>query len=107
MVRLFRRFLTDALDVDVARIRLTLNVYTNNGISIAKIERHWLDLLGLPQGVLRKHTLNHTPTSSSGRSARRLPFGVCSLAVGSTRIAQHIYGAIQEYGGFEEPSWLD
>ena len=25
----------------------------------------------------------------------------------STRILQHIYGAIQEYAGFEEPRWLD
>jgi len=22
------------------------------------------------------------------------------------RIAQHLYGAIQEYGGFERPEWL-
>ena len=22
-------------------------------------------------------------------------------------LVQHIYGAIQEYGGFEEPRWLD
>jgi hypothetical protein len=25
----------------------------------------------------------------------------------STAIVQHIYGAIQEYGGFDEPRWLD
>ena len=24
-----------------------------------------------------------------------------------THLIQHIYGAIQEYGGFEEPAWLD
>jgi hypothetical protein len=24
-----------------------------------------------------------------------------------TRILQTIYGAIQEYGGFERPEWLD
>jgi len=36
-----------------------------------------------------------------------VPYGVCRLCLGDTRIAQHIYGAIQEYGGFEEPRWLD
>jgi hypothetical protein len=25
----------------------------------------------------------------------------------NVRIAQHIYGAIQEYAGFEQPQWLD
>jgi hypothetical protein len=106
MTRLFRRFLTDALDVPVERIRLALNVYTNNGITIEQIERHWLDLLDLPQSCVRKHMLNHMPTSSSGRAKNRLPYGVCTLRVHSTRTLQHIYGAIQEYGGFDEPAWL-
>jgi len=32
---------------------------------------------------------------------------VGNLAYCSTEIVQHIYGAIQEYAGFEEPRWLD
>jgi hypothetical protein len=107
MVRFFRRFLTDALGVDVAKIVMTLNVYTTNGLSIEEIERHWLDLLELPSSAVRKHTLNHMPTSSSGRAKNKLPYGVCTLRVGSTRVLQHIYGAIQEYARFEEPRWLD
>ena len=30
-----------------------------------------------------------------------------TLAVHDTQLVQHIYGAIQEYAGFEEPRWLD
>lgn len=57
---------------------------------------------------LRKGVENHLPTSSSGRKANKLPLGVCTLRVKkSTRLLQHIYGAIQEYGGFDEPRWLD
>jgi hypothetical protein len=104
MVLLFRRFLTDSLGREA--IRLSLNVYTNNGLSIEEIERYWLDLLGLPTSSLRKHMLNHMPTSSSGRAKNKLPYGVCSLRVHNSWMLQHIYGAIQEYGGFEEPAWL-
>jgi hypothetical protein len=50
---------------------------------------------------------HHFPTSSSGRKTNKLPYGVCTLSIYDTRIAQHIYGAIQEYAGFEEPRWLD
>jgi hypothetical protein len=32
-------------------------------------------------------------------------YGVCELH--STRVVQHIYGAIQEYAGFDKPAWLD
>ena len=31
----------------------------------------------------------------------------CRLRLHSTRVVQHIFGAIQEYGGFDEPRWLD
>jgi hypothetical protein len=108
MLRFFLRFLRECLDVSVKDCRLRLNVYTNNGISLEEIERYWLDALNLPTSCVRGHVVNHYPTSSSGKKRRRLPYGVCSLTVArSTRLVQHIYGAIQEYAGFEEPRWLD
>jgi Homeodomain-like domain len=107
MLLLFRRFLTDALGVERDRICIAINVYTGNGLTIQRIERYWLDLLGLPKSSLRKHAINHLPTSSSGHAKNKLPYGVCTLRVHDTRMVQHIYGAIQEYGGFAEPRWLD
>jgi hypothetical protein len=107
MVRFFRRFLTECLDLPPERLALRLNVYTGNGLSIEEIEAYWLQALGLPPSCLRKHALNHLPTSSSGKKPNKLPYGVCTLAVYDTRIAQHIYGAIQEYAGFDAPQWLD
>ncbi|MEO7197295.1 MAG: hypothetical protein ABIZ50_02375 [Solirubrobacterales bacterium] len=87
---------------------LSLNVYTTNGRSIEEIEEYWLDLLELSKSSVRKHTLNHFPTSSSGKRANKLPFGVCTVKVKrSTPIVQHIYGAIQEYSGSDQPTWLD
>lgn len=106
MILLFRRFLTDALAVEVDEILFSINVYTGNGLTIEEIEAYWLNLLGLPRSSVRKHMLNHMPTSSSGRAKNKLPYGVCSLKVNSTWMLQHIYGAIQEYAGFDEPAWL-
>jgi hypothetical protein len=37
----------------------------------------------------------------------RLPYGTTRLTVHSTTVVQKIFGAIQEYGGFERPEWLD
>lgn len=107
MVRFFSRFLRTCFDVGPDDFTVRLNVYTSNGLSIRAIEEYWLELLELPRACLRKHSLNHFPTSSSGLKKNRLPYGVCTLRVKkSTRIVQHIFGAIQEYGGFEEPRWL-
>jgi hypothetical protein len=36
-----------------------------------------------------------------------LPYGTCRIVVSRTRVVQSIYGAIQEYAGFDRPAWLD
>jgi AcrR family transcriptional regulator len=108
MMRFFWRFLRQALDVEPADATVRLNVYTTNGLTLREIEDYWLGELNLPRTCLRGHTVNHTPTSSSGKKRNRLPYGVCSLRIlRSTHLSQHIFGAIQEYAGFEEPRWLD
>jgi hypothetical protein len=43
---------------------------------------------------------------SKRKRLNKLPYGTCRLTVCDVRIAQHLYGAIQEYGGFERPEWL-
>ena len=107
MVRFFAEFLRSCFEVPAEKFTIRLNVYTGNGLSLAEIEDHWLGELRLPRSCLRGHVVNHFPTSSSGKKANRLPYGVCTLKVNDTRIAQQIYGAIQEYAAFEEPRWLD
>jgi hypothetical protein len=107
LVRFFRRFLNDCFGLSANDFKVALNVYLNNGLELEEIEDFWLEQLGLPRTCLRAHSINALPTSSSGRKRNKLPYGVCKITVHSTRIVQHIYGAIQEYGGFEEPRWLD
>lgn len=108
MLRFFRLFLSRSLGVVDSNLSIRLNVYLGNGLGLDEIEDFWLNLLELPRTALRKHSINHFPTSSSGRKTNALPHGVCTLRVSrSTRLVQQIYGAIQEYAGFEEPRWLD
>ena len=107
MVGLFTRFLMESLELGAEDITLRVNVHTNNGLTIHEIEDHWLAVTGLPGSCCRAHTLDHLPGSSKRSRRRRLPYGVCSLRVTSTQIVQHIFGAIQEYGDFDEPAWLD
>jgi hypothetical protein len=107
MVQFFARFLRECLGIPDERMTVRLNVYLGNGLSLEAIENHWLQALSLPRSCLRGHQIDHYPTSSSGTRLNKLPYGVCALRVlRSTPILQHIFGAIQEYGGFEEPKWL-
>ena len=107
MVGFFWRFLTTRFDIDIERARVRLNVYFNNGLSLEEIQRWWNCELDVPSGCFCRHIVNRRPSSSTGARSKRLPFGVCELRYSSTEIVQHIYGAIQEYAGFDEPRWLD
>ena len=105
MLRFFKRFLKECYAVEDDRFAFSVNCYVNNGLSLDEIEGHWLTVLDLPRECLRKATINN-PSRSSKQLKRNLPYGTGRLEVCSTVIVQSIYGAIQEYAGFEESSWI-
>ena len=108
MMEFFVRFLRECFGLTSEDFTFSINAYTNNGLTIDEIELFWMDRLGLSRRCARKHQTNHYPTSSSGKKRAKLPYGVCSLRVKrSTWLVQHIYGAIQEYSGIDQPLWLD
>jgi hypothetical protein len=107
MLAFFRKFRVVALEIQPEDIHLSINVYTNNGMTIDEIETYWLHLLDLPKSSVRGHMLSHMPTSSSGRAKNKLPYGVARLSVHKTEKVQQVYGAIQEYAAFDAPAWLD
>ena len=108
LMRLFRRFLSECFQITPAQMTLRLHAYTGNGLTIREIEDRWLKALNLPRSCLRKHSINRRPAPTSGVKRNKLPYGVADLGVlRSTGLIQHIYGAIQEYGSFDEPCWLE
>jgi transcriptional regulator with XRE-family HTH domain len=106
MLRVFMRFLEECYGVSREQYAFSVNCYLDNGLLLEEIEAWWLNELGLPRSCLRAHAVNR-PSKSSKRLKRNLPYGTARLVVYSTFIAQSIYGAIQEYAGFEQPNWLD
>jgi hypothetical protein len=107
LTHLFVRFLAECFRVGPQQLAFSLHVYTGNGLTIEEIETRWLGRLGLPRSCLRKHSINLRPAPSSGTKKNKLPYGVGTIRVlKSTWLVQHIYGAIQQYGAFEEPRWL-
>ena len=107
MVRFFLEFLVSEIGVRREQVRIDLNLFADHLDEQRRIELHWLETLDLPQTCLRAITVNTYSRYSQRKRLNRLPFGTCRLAVDSTAVVQHIYGAIQEYGGFERPAWID
>jgi transcriptional regulator with XRE-family HTH domain len=107
LVVFFARFLREYFQVPSSRMRVQCNLHAENAAAVVAIEEYWLSELGLTRASLTKSIVNSVSTSSKHKRFRMLPHGTCRLTVSSTAIVQHLYGAIQEYAGFDRPAWLD
>jgi hypothetical protein len=106
MILYFARFLRTCFEVPDENFRVRCNLFADHLDRQLEIEQFWLDLLGLPRPCLTKSAVNVYSKYSKKKRQNKLPYGTCGLTVHDTRIAQSIYGSIQEYGGFEREEWL-
>jgi len=107
MAQFFVDFLKRYFDLRGDEIRITCQLYADHLERQAEIEHHWLEALGLPPESLRKSVVNVYSKYSKRKRVGNLPYGTCRVVVSRTRIVQTIFGAIQEYAGFDRPEWLD
>jgi transcriptional regulator with XRE-family HTH domain len=106
MVVFFGRFLRVCFDVPDAKMRIKCNLFADHLERQHEVEQHWLDILELPRSCLCKSSVNVYSKYSKKTRRNKLPYGTCRIAVHDTQLVQHIYGAIQEYAGFDREEWL-
>jgi transposase-like protein len=106
MVKFFVAFLRRSFGVRDEDIRLTCNLFADHAERQREIEQFWLAVTGLPEASLRRSIVNVYSKYSAKKRRNKLPYGTCRVVVHKTSVVQSIYGAIQEYGGFERPAWL-
>lgn len=106
VLRLFMRFLRECFDVPDERISVTCNLFADHLDRQLEIEEFWLDALDLPYTRLCKSFVNVYSKYSQKKRRNKLPYGTTRVTAHSTQVVQSIFGAIQEYGGFERPEWL-
>jgi hypothetical protein len=103
VVRCLKKF----FDISDDRFHLCIRAYKDNGIHGDKIIQFWTRALGLSPDVASVTVrFDGDKRPRSGKRKKKHPYGVCEIGVYSTEIVQRIYGAIQEYIGFENPSWI-
>jgi hypothetical protein len=106
MVALFVEFLRSCYEAPVEAIGVRAHLYADHEAEQKRIEEFWLSVARLPPSCLRRSTVNRVSRSSKGKRVGRLPYGTCRITLHRAEVVQSIFGAIQEYGGFERPEWL-
>lgn len=101
MMKFFLKFIRQFYSHLESKITLTINYYTNNNLNSQEIKNYWLSSLELPEKSLRKCQENNRPRSATNAVRHnKLPYGVACISISSTELVQNIYGAIQQYVGF-------
>jgi hypothetical protein len=106
LLRLFVRFLRECYAAEIARLAVSCNLFADHLERQREIEDFWLQALSLPRECLRKSIVNVYSKYSQKKRKNKLPYGTCKVVYNDTRTVQSIYGAIQEYAGFDRPEWL-
>jgi transposase-like protein len=102
MISLFVQFLREEFGVFDEKIGVVVHCHTSDLDEHERIAQYWLSLLNLPRSSFKRIAVKQ----GSDTRKNRLINGVCRIEVNSTELVQHIYGAIQEYGGFTNEAWL-
>lgn len=102
MLQLFIRFLREEFNIPEEKYHLQIHCHSEDTLEHKRIKQYWTNLLKLPLSSLQKIQIK----KGSDTRKNRLENGICSLQVYNTQILHHIYGAIQEYAGFDNPNWL-
>lgn len=100
MMKLFVRFLKEKFDIKNEEISLHINCYLNTQDDIKNNITYWVNELDLSGCKIAKPTIKITTNNIEN-------FGVCRITVCNTQIVQQIYGAIQEYAGFDNSLGLE
>jgi hypothetical protein len=103
----FVQFLRRHFHVANERLRVACNLFADHIDRQHEIEDFWLARLGLGRDSLRASTVNTYSKYSRKLRANKLPYGTTAVVLCDTRVAQTIYGSIQELAGFDRPEWLD
>lgn len=107
MLCFYKTFLDTCFNLKTSEYVVRCRCYTDHH-SVEDIESYWLNLFKLPQSCLRKSCVNKHENDRNSKNMRHglLEYGVCVVNVYSTKLVQHVYGAIQEYAGIENKKWL-
>lgn len=107
LLRLFIHFLQQCYALPADKLALAIHCHLGNGLTPREIVDWWLRELELPACCARRPVINRVSHASKGRRGHKLPYGTARVIAHSTFVVQSIFGAIQEYGGFERSEWLD
>ena len=107
MLKYFISFLLKYFNIEYKDISISCLYYSTNLVETNEVEKYWINILKFPVTCLRKTTINRTKRTSNKERQERTKYGVLRIKIGSVKILQMIYGALQEIANFSNKDWIE
>jgi transposase-like protein len=107
LVRHFVAFLRHSYKMGDDSIKLRIRSHSGNGKTLEEIKQYWLDILQLPPESVTSISFYYDKRVIKKVKNNKHVYGTCEVVVYRAEIVHRIFGAIQEYGGFSNPKWLE
>ena len=107
MIKKMVKFLQKYFNIKGEDLKVRVAFYENGVLDVPAVEKYWGEAIGLENLEWKKHLVNpynknKVDPANRVNHVNRLSHGVCTLKVAkSTRIVQHIYGALEVYSDGE------
>ena len=98
MIKLFMSFLIDCFRVSPNSVIVRVFCYDDVN-PLESILAYWEEIIDFPGFQMKSAVVNRYNSLSKGKRVGKLAYGTCHIHVDSTAIMQHIYGALEVYGG--------
>lgn len=103
MISYFVKFLRKYFSVEDNNFSITFQYYLNNGLTLEDMQSYWCNQLKLPGNCLRKCTLK---SKYYNNTKVKHIYGICTVSINNTKIAQQIFGSIKEFVKDNSDNWL-
>ena len=93
---------TREYNIQKEKIKIHINCYITNNLSVYDIEKYWQQILQMPSTSFTKTTINNiSKYSSQKKDKNKLLYGTVQIIVHDVSLVQNIFGAIQAYASFD------
>ena len=107
MILYFASFLKKFFDLKDNEIKYSFTFYLDGETKVEDVENYWSKCLNVNKEKFNKVSINRVPRKANTARRERTKHGVCHITVCNVKIVQALYGAIQDYLGFENEEWLN
>ena len=101
----FINFLREYFKPKEEKFRITIRWFSDNDKSLDELKTFWINKLKIAENIITDEKDVQGKTNTN-KKIGKLPYGIVRIEINDSSIIQKIYGAIQEFAGFNNPKWV-